>query len=161
MNYPKNNLLEWYPKIAKYESSKQQKIRSFGYTFSSRKRANIISQFLKSLNYENINVDEINHLLNNVKCPSHADTISSFLRTARIYIIILPKNTDVVYSDNKNFHYVDKGTRYDSYVQELLNYYNKDGYFPENIENIINDFEEWCESAILGTIDLLKIENYK
>tara|TARA_Y100000813_G_C24012082_1_gene280999 strand:- start:117 stop:320 length:204 start_codon:yes stop_codon:yes gene_type:complete len=67
----------------------------------------------------------------------------------------------VVYSDNKNFHYVDKGTRYDSYVQELLNYYNKDGYFPENIENIINDFEEWCESAILGTIDLLKIENYK
>ena len=160
-DYPKNNLLEWYPKIAKYESSKQQKIRGFGYTFSSRKRANIIYQFLKSLNYENINVDEINHLLNSVKCPSYADTISSFLRTARIYIIILPKNTDVVYSDSKNFHYVDKGTRYDSYVQELLNYYNKDGYFPENIENIINDFEDWCESAILGTIDLLKIENYK
>ena len=152
-DYPKNKLLEWYPKIAKYEKSKQQKIRGFGYTFSSRKRANIIYQFLKSLKYENINVDEINHLLNSVKCPSYADTILSFLRTAEIYIIILPKNTDVVYSDSRNFHYVDKGTQYDSYVQELLNYYNKDGYFPENIENIINDFEEWCESAILGTID--------
>lgn len=160
-DYPENNLLEWYPKIAKYESTKQQKIRGFGYTFSSRKRANIIFQFLKSLKYKNINVDEINHLLNSVKCPSYADTISSFLRTAEIYIIILPKNTDVVYSDSRNFHYVDKGTQYDSYVQELLNYYNKNGYFPENIENIINDFEEWCESAILGTIDLLKIENYK
>ena len=121
----------------------------------SKKRANIISQFLKSLNYKNINVDEINHLSNSVKCPSHADTISSFLRTARIYIIILPKNTDVVYSEKKNLHYVNnnKEKLYDSYVQELLNYYNKDGYFPENIENIINDFEDWCESAISGTID--------
>ena len=100
-------------------------------------------------------------MLNHVKCPIHADTILAFLQTAEIYIIILPKNTDVVYSNSKNFHYVDKETRYDSYVQELLNYYNKDGYFPENIENIINDFEKWCKSAILGTIDLLKIENYK
>ena len=102
-------------------------------------------------------------MLNHVKCPIYADTILAFLRTAEIYIIILPKNTDVVYSDSKNFHYVhnNKEKLYDSYVQELLNYYNKDGYFPENIENIINDFEEWCESAILGTIDLLKIENYK
>lgn len=35
----------------------------------------------------------------------------------------------------------------------------QDGYFPENIENIIYDFEQWCESVISRTIDKLKIEN--